>query len=94
MTNKDSNTVGFVGCDAKHDHSHGGDPDASRRVVQVNGRRVTTADIHAHCIIPEAMRVPGRENQNAALEVDDLDTRLVAMDAQGIDIEVEHPAPV
>ena len=87
MTTKDSNAVGFVGCDAKHDHSHGRDPGASRRVVQINGRRVTTVDIHAHCIIPEAMRVLGRENQNAALEVDNLDTRLAAMDAQGIDIE-------
>jgi hypothetical protein len=31
-----------------------------RRQVVINGRRVKTIDVHAHCIIPEAIALAGR----------------------------------
>ncbi|MEA2846029.1 MAG: aminocarboxymuconate-semialdehyde decarboxylase, partial [Rhodospirillaceae bacterium] len=33
-----------------HDHAH-----ARRREVVVNGKRVKTIDVHAHCCVPAAM---------------------------------------
>ena len=30
-----------------------------RREVKVGGRRVTTIDVHAHCVIPAAMKLLG-----------------------------------
>ena len=60
-----------------------------RRDVVVNGKRIKTIDIHAHCIVPQAAAVidhpleaPGLMMRDAALS-----TRLAAMDAQGIDVE-------
>jgi aminocarboxymuconate-semialdehyde decarboxylase len=32
-----------------------------RREVVVNGRRVKTIDVHAHCAVPEAMALVGRK---------------------------------
>ena len=55
--------IGFVGCElhsaapgdgqrsgGSAPHSH-----AKRREVVVNGTRVKTVDVHAHCAVPEAM---------------------------------------
>ena len=60
-----------------------------RRDVVVNGKRIKTIDIHAHCIVPQAAAVidhpleaPGLMMRDAALA-----TRLAALDAQGIDVE-------
>ncbi len=55
-----------------------------RREVVVNGRRVKTVDVHAHCAIPEANAVMGHKLQPALVNTDD---RLRAMDEQGIDVE-------
>ena len=33
---------------------------ASRRQVVVDGRRVKTVDMHAHCAVPEAVALMGR----------------------------------
>ena len=56
-----------------------------RREVVVNGRRVKTVDVHAHCAVPEAMALMGRKVDPQAL-IMGLD-RIRAMDEQGIDIE-------
>ncbi|MEM7253124.1 MAG: amidohydrolase family protein [Pseudomonadota bacterium] len=90
MTN--GSRIGFVGCEllapaeteagAPHHHS------PARREVVVNGTRVRTIDIHAHCAVPEAMAVLGDDTPFADLLMDDTTTRLAAMDAQGIDVEV------
>jgi aminocarboxymuconate-semialdehyde decarboxylase len=60
-----------------------------RRSVIVKGRRVTTVDVHAHCAVPQAMALMGRKVETDALLMASttLETRLRAMDAQGIDIE-------
>jgi aminocarboxymuconate-semialdehyde decarboxylase len=58
-----------------------------RREVSVRGRRVRTIDIHAHCVIPEALAlVAGAIANPPSLVVQS--ERLELMDAQGIDVEV------
>ena len=59
----------------------------TRREVVVNGRRVTVIDMHAHCAIPEAMRLMGQDVGFAPLLKENAGERLQAMDEQGIDIE-------
>ena len=62
-------------------------PAGARRPVVVNGKRVKTVDIHAHCAFPEAMALMGRQPEAPLLLNDALAARLAAMDAQGIDVE-------
>lgn len=57
-----------------------------RREVVVNGRRVKTVDIHAHCGVPEAMALLGLTVEPALL-MGRVADRLRAMDEQGIDVE-------
>ncbi|MBI1735285.1 MAG: amidohydrolase [Candidatus Rokubacteria bacterium] len=59
----------------------------TRRAVVVNGRRVTTVDVHAHCAFPEAMALMGRTVETPGLLASTVADRLRAMDAQGIDVE-------
>jgi aminocarboxymuconate-semialdehyde decarboxylase len=59
---------------------------ARRREVVVNGKRIKTVDVHAHCAVPEAnalMDVPVQ----GWLRMSDTAERIRAMDAQGIDVE-------
>jgi aminocarboxymuconate-semialdehyde decarboxylase len=58
-----------------------------RREVTVNGKRVTTVDIHAHCIVPEAAAVIGHPLEAPGLLWANLGDRIAEMDAEGIDIE-------
>jgi aminocarboxymuconate-semialdehyde decarboxylase len=58
-----------------------------RREVVVNGRRVKTVDVHAHCGVPAAMALMGLKVAPHALLMSDTTERLAAMDAQGIDVE-------
>jgi len=60
---------------------------ARRRQVSVDGRRVKTIDVHAHCTIPEAVALMGRDSspQGAGLVMGP--ERLRMMDEQGIDME-------
>ena len=60
-------------------------PPAQRRAVVVNGKRVRTIDVHAHCAVPEAMALIGRKVAPQALVM--APDRIRAMGAQGIDIE-------
>ncbi len=62
---------------------------ARRREVVVNGRRVKTVDVHAHCAVPEAMALMGRPVQPPSLLMASarVPDRLRAMDEQGIDVE-------
>jgi aminocarboxymuconate-semialdehyde decarboxylase len=71
-----------------HSHSH----DApKRREIIVNGSRVRTVDIHAHCVSPEAlalMDIKVGGGLRSDLDMGSaLDIRLRTMDAQGIDVE-------
>ena len=59
--------IGFVGCTLSPASAEGGPSSTAaphshgrRREVAVNGTRVKTVDIHAHCVVPEAMAVLDR----------------------------------
>src|SRR5215470_9032794 len=63
-----------------------------RREVVVNGRRVKTVDIHAHCAVPEALALMNLKLGGLALRTDldmasEVDRRIKTMDDQGIDVE-------
>jgi aminocarboxymuconate-semialdehyde decarboxylase len=60
---------------------------ARRREVVVNGRRVKTVDVHAHCAVPEAMALMGRKVEPQTLLMSQPADRIRAMDEQGIDVE-------
>lgn len=81
--------IGFVGCDFlrapagdgadAQNHTH-------RQEVSINGQRITTIDIHAHCAVPAALDVLGKTADRDDLLMEDKETRLNAMDAQGLDM--------
>ena len=79
--------VAFVGCDFMAPaHVHAQPAGAvRRREVVVNGRRVRTVDMHAHCAFPEAMALMGMKVRPESLVMGS--ARIRAMDEQGIDIE-------
>src|SRR5690242_11434527 len=63
---------------------------SGRREVTVAGRRVTTIDIHAHCVIPEAQELMGIPTRDVRFGrgIDEVGAqRLRVMDEQGIDVE-------
>ena len=62
-------------------------PQPRRREVVVNGKRVKTVDVHAHCIVPAAAAVINHPLEAPGLLMHDTSTRIAAMDAQGIDVE-------
>ena len=53
----------------------------------VNGKRVKTVDVHAHCIVPAAAAVINHPLEAPGLLMDEPARRIAAMDAQGIDVE-------
>ena len=83
--------VVFTGCNMPGmAHAQG-----ARKQTVINGRRIKTIDIHAHCAIKEAIALTGQDpdkvlpqatrGSNEAIIV--VEQRLRAMDSQGIDIE-------
>jgi aminocarboxymuconate-semialdehyde decarboxylase len=62
-----------------------------RREVVVGGRRVKTVDVHAHCVVPEALALmgqPPRATESRGPGISEVGMRrLSEMDAQGIDVE-------
>ena len=78
----------FVGCDlmtAAPTHAQ-----ARRRQVVVNGKRVKTVDVHAHCAVPEALALMNLKLGGPGLRPDldmaaQVPARLQAMDEQGVD---------
>ena len=78
--------VAFVGCQFSspgHAHAQGA---TRRREVAINGRRIKTIDMHAHCQFPEATAMLGLKVSPEGMAVGA--DRIAAMDAQGIDMEV------
>jgi aminocarboxymuconate-semialdehyde decarboxylase len=70
----------------------GAEAQPRRREVVVNGKRVKTVDVHAHCQVPEAMalmglKVTGQPNLPQVLLMSNAADRIRAMDEQGIDVE-------
>lgn len=80
--------VMFTGCEVTNAaplHAH---PGGSRRQVVIQGRRVKTVDVHAHCLIPEALEIVTQKPvETARPDMIVKDDRLRAMDAMGIDVE-------
>jgi predicted TIM-barrel fold metal-dependent hydrolase len=62
---------------------------ATRREIKVNGKRVKTIDVHAHCVIPEALALQGkRVEDERGPGIGEVGARRIAeMDAAGIDVE-------
>ena len=58
--------------------------------VVINGRRIRTVDIHAHCAVAKASELLEQQLNPAALRLEGqaLADRLMHMDAQGIDVAV------
>ncbi|WP_027583091.1 amidohydrolase family protein [Bradyrhizobium sp. Ai1a-2] len=76
--------------------AHAQQPARQKLPVSVNGKRVKTIDVHAHCQIREAGALLGNEAtkmqvppvRGAEEAFINLDQRLAAMDAQAVDMEV------
>ena len=75
----------FCGCGLLHPPGAHAQAPARRREVVVNGRRVKTVDVHAHCVFPEVMAMLDLKWRPPNLVVGA--DRFAAMDAQGIDME-------
>src|ERR1044072_897347 len=83
--------IAFVACGLQGGVG-GAQTQTRRREGVVNGKRVKTVDIHAHCAVPEAMalmnlKVTGQPNLPNVLVMTQPADRLRAMDEQGIDME-------
>jgi len=86
----------FVGCGVTDAAAPRGQrATGPRRTVAINGRRIRTVDIHAHCAVSKANDLLRRPPANPSgvlgplvLEGSPLAERIAAMDAQGIDIAV------
>ena len=81
----------FTGCHATNTTqaaSHA-QPGGQRRQVVVGGKRVKTIDVHAHCVIPEALKVMGQPvNEQRGPGISEVGLRRIReMDEQGIDVE-------
>src|SRR5690348_4197024 len=92
----------FTACDLVQAHREGlhaagvvqaagaaDEPSSRRREVSVNGKRVRTIDVHAHCVIPRSLELMGLklENQRGPGLGEVGARRIAEMDAQGIDVE-------
>ena len=85
----------FCGCGLLRS-AHAQEPARHKLPVTVNGKRIKTIDVHAHCNFHEAGALLGEEGRrrqagpiNGAQETFiDLKQRLAAMDAQAVDVEI------
>jgi aminocarboxymuconate-semialdehyde decarboxylase len=82
--------LAFVGCGAAR--SARAQTPQKRHEVVVNGKRVRTVDVHAHCHIPEANALMGLKVATPSLVVSA--ERIKAMDEQGIDTEALSINPI
>src|SRR5215470_6610545 len=78
-------SLAFVGCSLGSAAPTAGQ--GRRREVVVNGKRVKTVDIHAHCIVPEAAAVINHPLEAPGLLWSNLSDRITEMDVEGIDVE-------
>jgi aminocarboxymuconate-semialdehyde decarboxylase len=78
--------IAFIGC-AMTSAVAAPDSQPGRREVVLNGKRVKTVDVHAHCIVPAAAALINHPLEAPGLLMADTGTRIAAMDAQGIDVE-------
>jgi predicted TIM-barrel fold metal-dependent hydrolase len=87
--------IAFCGCGLPRS-AHAQQPTRQKLPVMVNGKRIKTIDVHAHCHFREAGALLGEEGlkiqltpvNGAAETFIDVNQRLAAMDAQAVDMEV------
>src|SRR5262252_2756799 len=79
--------IAFIGCAMTNAAGAATPGQGRRREVVVNGRRVKTVDIHAHCIVPEAAAVINHPLEAPGLLWSNLSDRIAEMDAEGVDVE-------
>jgi len=73
--------VVFTGCSlAPEAHAQ-----RARRTVSVAGKPIKTVDVHAHCVIPEALALMGQKI--APVYAHSYDERIKRMDDMGIDVQ-------
>jgi predicted TIM-barrel fold metal-dependent hydrolase len=84
--------IAFTGCSTLEATGVEAQRGSRRREVVVNGRRVKTVDVHAHCVIPEAMVLMGRKFEPSTLVL--AQDRIRVMDEQGIDVEALSINPI
>jgi aminocarboxymuconate-semialdehyde decarboxylase len=82
----------FTGCGTTGTEQPRSATSGARAPIVIGGRRVKTIDIHAHCVVPEAMAIMKRPVQPVALDM--AQDRLRVMDAQGIDMEALSINPI
>src|SRR5579884_3528374 len=85
MTAAEVTGIAFVECDLAGPAPAETQP--RRHEVVLNGRHVKTVDVHAHCAVPEAMALMGRQAERPGLLMARVEDRIRAMDEQGIDVE-------
>jgi len=68
---------------------------ARRLPIAISGKRIKTIDVHAHCLFRESTSLLGDEQSKFTPPIKgapeafiEIETRLKAMDAQGVDLEV------
>ena len=83
----DHSSLIFTGCNISN--AAQGPAGGRRRQVLVGGKRVKTIDVHAHCVVGEALALLGMkvEDQRGPGIGDVGSRRIAEMDEQGIDIE-------
>jgi aminocarboxymuconate-semialdehyde decarboxylase len=62
-------------------------PAPERREVIINGKRVKTVDVHAHCIVPEAAELINHSLEAPGLLWSNINDRLAQMDQTGVDVQ-------
>jgi aminocarboxymuconate-semialdehyde decarboxylase len=79
--------IAFIPCMAMGSVAPTATTQPRRRETVINGKRIKTIDVHAHCIVPAAAAVINHPLEAPGLLMHDTSTRIAAMDAQGIDVE-------
>ena len=82
----------FVGCGLVDAVARSllGDTPVKHAPVVINGRRIRTVDVHAHCSVPKATDLLNQQvnSSNLLLDGQALADRILRMDTQGIDVSV------
>ena len=74
--------IAFVGCAMTSAAPAPGSPqqaEGRRRQVVVNGKRIKTVDVHAHCIVPAAAALIDHPLEAPGLLMNDTSARIAAM---------------
>src|ERR1700721_3579133 len=84
--------IAFVGC-GMTSATPPPSTQSRRRETVINGKRIKTIDVHAHCIVPAAAAVINHPLEAPGLLMHDTSTRIAAMDAQGTNVEALSLTP-